>query len=306
MKGERKIDFLAILFPIFTIFIIGYVVGKIEHIDIRSLSFISLNVLYPFLVFHTFYTNPITVEFIYVLVALTLLLIGMYMLIIILARILKVGRKKKYAMLLAGLFMNGGNYGIPVVLFTLGNEGFVYAMMVMVVMSIYMNTIGLFIAASGANEGVSKKKVFLKTIKMPIISAIILGILFRVFNTQLPGTVVGTISFMADAAIPLIMIVLGIQLSYITFRNIEYPAVVSLVIFRLILSPGLAVGINYLLGLNGTILGSVIILVAAMPTAANTTMFSVNYNVEPDLVSSTTLISTMLSLVTLPIWFYFL
>jgi hypothetical protein len=141
---------------------------------------------------------------------------------------------------------------------------------------------------------------------MPIISAIILGVLFRVFDLTLPETVVNTISFMADAAIPLIMIVLGIQLSYITFRNIEYPAVVSLVIFRLILSPGLAVGINYLLGLNGTILGSVIILVAAMPTAANTTMFSVNYNVEPDLVSSTTLISTMLSLVTLPIWFYFL
>jgi hypothetical protein len=305
-KGDVKIEFIAILFPIFSIFIIGYVVGKIKNPDIKPLSFISLNVLYPFLVFHTFYTNSITVEFIYVLAAISLLLIGMYFLISILAEALKFGRKKKYAMLLAGLFMNGGNYGIPVVLFTLGNEGFIYAMMVMVIMSIYMNTIGLFIAASGAKEGMSKKKVLLKTIKMPIISAIVLGVLFRIFDITLPGTVVDTISFMADAAIPLIMIVLGIQLSYITFRNIEYRAVISLVVCRLILSPMLALAINYLLGLNGTTLGAVLVLVAAMPTAANTTIFSVSYNVEPELVSSTTLISTILSLVTLPIWFYLL
>ncbi|MFD2043562.1 AEC family transporter [Ornithinibacillus salinisoli] len=220
--------------------------------------------------------------------------------------ILKYQKKKKHAMLLAGVFMNGGNYGLPVVLFAIGDDGFVYAMMIMVIMSVYMNTIGLYIAASGADENVSKKEAFIKTIKIPIIPAIVLGAMTRMLDIGLPVSIENTVSFLADAAIPLIMIVLGIQLSTIAFRSISFKSVSSLVFLRLFVSPLLAIGIIYLMGLNGTLLASVVIIIAAMPTAANTTMFSVKYNVEPDLVSSTTLISTLLSLITLPIWFQFI
>jgi malate permease and related proteins len=303
-RGDEDIDFIVILVPIFSVFIVGFLVGKIKKVDIDSLSFVAINVFYPFLVFFTFYKDPITIDFLYIFIAITLLLIGIYILIVIMSKVLNYDKKKKHAMLLAGVFMNGGNYGIPVVLFTLGEEGFVYAMMVMIIMSVYMNTVGLFIAASGANEGISTKKAFMKTIKMPIIPAIVIGVLFRIMQLKLPESVENTISFMADAAIPLIMIVLGIQLSSIVFRNIDYKTVGLLVSTRLIISPILAIAVNQLLGVNGTLLASVLIIVAAMPTAANTTIFSVNYNVEPELVSSTTLISTVLSLITLPFWLY--
>ncbi|SIE85582.1 Uncharacterised protein [Mycobacteroides abscessus subsp. abscessus] len=43
---------------------------------------------------------------------------------------------------------------------------------------------------------------------------------------------------------------------------------------------------------------------AAMPSAANTTMYAVQYGTDPELVSSATLASTCLSLITLPIILY--
>ncbi|MEN2769028.1 hypothetical protein ABC228_17785 [Ornithinibacillus sp. 16A2E] len=65
----------------------------------------------------------------------------------------------------------------------------------------------------------------------------------------------------------------------------------------------LAFEIVYLMGIEDTILASVIIIVSEMLTASNTTMFSVAFDVEPDLVASTVFVSTLLSVITLPIWF---
>lgn len=45
----------------------------------------------------------------------------------------------------------------------------------------------------------------------------------------------------------------------------------------------------------------ILILLAAMPAAANTTFLAVHFDTKPELVSSATLISTLMSLMTLPI-----
>ncbi|WP_096190380.1 AEC family transporter [Evansella halocellulosilytica] len=300
------IQFLSILLPIFSIFLIGYIVGKVAKIDIHSLSFLAINVLYPFLAFHTFYENEITTDYINIFIVLGIVTGFVYVLIIVLANMLKYSQKRKHAMLLAGVFMNGGNYGVPVALFALGEEGFMYALMIMVVMSILMNSLGLYIAASGANEYTPKKESLMKVLKMPILISVIIGIIFQAFSIKIPYQIEETIVFLADAAIPIIMITLGIQLSTIIFKRIPIKPVGAIVFIRLVLSPIITLGLVHAIGINGTVLGTVLVIIAAMPTAANTTMFSVQYGVEPDFVSSTTFISTVLSLITLPIWFYFL
>jgi malate permease and related proteins len=53
-----------------------------------------------------------------------------------------------------------------------------------------------------------------------------------------------------------------------------------------------------------TLLKQIMIVMAAMPSAANTTMYAVQYGTDPELVSSATLASTCLSLITLPIILY--
>ena len=51
---------------------------------------------------------------------------------------------------------------------------------------------------------------------------------------------------------------------------------------------------------------NVYILLAAMPIAANTTLLAVQFNVKPDLTSFTTLVTTLLSLVTIPLTLLFI
>ncbi|MCL7749508.1 AEC family transporter [Halalkalibacter sp. MEB205] len=209
-------------------------------------------------------------------------------------------------MVLSGLFMNGGNYGVPVVLFALGQDGYVYALMIMVMMDLVMNTFGVYIAASGGDDHVSFKSSLIKTIKMPVLLASFLGIFFQVAGVPLPYLLIDTMTLLSQAAIPLIMIVLGIQLSTIKAKKMEWTPVGLVAGLRLLISPLFMIGIISLMGLLGTMLGTVLLIISAMPSAANTTMFSLQFNVDPDFVSLLTLLTTTLSLITLPLLFLFL
>jgi len=103
----------------------------------------------------------------------------------------------------------------------------------------------------------------------------------------------------ADAAIPTIKIILGMQLAKISLKKLAiYKVSLSLVI-RLIVSPAIALCVAILLPVE-LMLKQIMILMAAMPTAANTTMYAVQFQTEPDFVSSATLLSTILSLFTIP------
>lgn len=285
---------------------IGYFVGKVAKLDIKSISYIALNIFYPFLAFQTFYKNDITADHFYIFVVITILIPLLFILIVMIAKIGKLDKKNKHAMLLAGVFMNGGNYGVPVALFAFGEEGFMYALMTMIVLSIWMNSFGLYWAASGASEQISKKRAIKRVMKMPIMFGVIIGVLFQLIQIRLPVQLEKTITLLSDAAIPCIMIVLGIQLSTIAFREISFKLVGAIVFIRLMISPLIMLGLVYLVGIEGSLLGNVLVIISAMPTAANTTMFAVQFDIIPDLVSATTLISTILSLISLPFWFYIL
>ena len=74
---------------------------------------------------------------------------------------------------------------------------------------------------------------------------------------------------------------------------------------RMVISPLIAVLLVSFMPVNDLI-KSVFILLAAMPIAANTTLMAVQFNVKPDFTSFTTLVTTLLSLITIPLTLYFI
>lgn len=52
---------------------------------------------------------------------------------------------------------------------------------------------------------------------------------------------------------------------------------------------------------DGTLIGTVLIIISAMPTAATTTMYAIEFDTEPELVSTITFISTVVSIVTITV-----
>lgn len=298
-------DLLMILLPVFLIFCIGYIGQKLIGFDIKSISTAALYLMSPFLAFRTFYTNALTMDYLYIIVTSLILSFILLFIVWMTAKIMKATRPQLSAMILGGVFMNSGNYGAPVVLFAFGAAGFDYAVIMMVFQSLLMNTIGIFFASLGGAEKATLQQSLQRVIRMPLIHAAILGVGLQVLSIAIPETLLGGISLVADASIPTVMLVLGMQLAVIARKKVAYRFVVSVGVIRMFASPIIAAVILFFLPVND-LLKSVIILQAAMPAAANTTMFALQFETEPDLVSFTTFATTVVSLVTIPFVLFFL
>jgi len=68
----------------------------------------------------------------------------------------------------------------------------------------------------------------------------------------------------------------------------------------MILSPLLAFLFIWLVP-GDPVINAVLVIVAAMPSAATTTMYAIKFDSEPDLVSSITLVTTLVSIVTVTV-----
>src|SRR5262245_49746028 len=65
----------------------------------------------------------------------------------------RLSRAELSGFLLVAMFSNGGNYGLPVVLFAFGNDALAPATVYFVTSSILTYTAGVFLAAAGRRSG---------------------------------------------------------------------------------------------------------------------------------------------------------
>lgn len=296
-------DFFWILFPIFSIFIVGFIAQKILRFDIQNLSKMSLYVLSPFLAFKTFYTYELSFNYLYLAFYVFGLCIGLIILVSIWSKIMRYSESVRCGMILSACFMNNGNYGVPVILMFFGASGFNLAIILLVLQQFVMSTIGIYYAAKGsdrANDASSVKYALIRVIKMPVAYGALLGMIFQLLHVPLAESVMTSITMIGDSSIVVIMIILGMQLAMIQVREIDLPKLSVSLIIKMVISPILAYFLVMPLPLPETY-KTILIILAAMPSAANTTLQAVFFNTQPKLVSSATFISTILSLITLPI-----
>ena len=298
-------DLLLIVLPAFLIFGAGFIGQKLLKLDIKSISTMSLYLMLPFLTFDTFYSNELNVEYFYMFLFTCLLALIMMTLTVLFGFFIKADKTQMSAMLLGTIFPNSGNYGAPVAMFAFGAIGFQYAVIFMVIHAFLMNTIGIFIASYGSEKTTSIKDSLMRVIKMPVLYGFLFGVLFQLLHIELPSTIQDGISLVGSASIPTVMLILGMQLAEIKPQKFELKYVNTVTIFRMIISPLLAVVLVNFMPVNDMI-KNVYILLAAMPIAANTTLLAVQFNVKPDLTSFTTLVTTLLSLVTIPLTLLFI
>ena len=112
-------EFILVVLPAFIILAIGYIGQKKIKIDRKSVSVTALYLMYPFLAFRTFYTNELTVEYLYILLFCLSLCFSLLIIVLTVSRLRKLGQTKTSAVILSGVFMNSGNYGTPIILFAL-------------------------------------------------------------------------------------------------------------------------------------------------------------------------------------------
>lgn len=299
------LDLFLIILPVLIVFLIGYIGQKLINFDIRTISKVSLYLMSPFLAFRTFYTTALTMDYLYICLFASLLILFLFIITWIWARFLKAERSEVSAMMLGAVFMNSGNYGAPVVLFALGSPGFHVAVIIMVLHSLFMNSLGIFFAAIGGKGKATVRQALKNVFQMPVLYASIFGIVLQLIQVHVPEAIMNGVDLVADASIPLVMLVLGMQLAAISKTRVQYRFVTSVSFIRIIISPLVATAILWFMPLSDLI-KSVLIIQAAMPAAANTTMLALQFDTEPDLVSFTTFVTTIISIFSIPIVLHFL
>ncbi|MBU8906951.1 AEC family transporter [Desertibacillus haloalkaliphilus] len=289
--------FIEVVLPVLLVFFIGFLVQKWKKIDIKPVSTVAIYVMMPCLVLRTFYTAEIDIQYVYMVVFSALLLFAMIVINKMYVMIRRYPPKVEDGLILSTAFMNSGNYGAPIILFAYGTAGFDFAVSFMVLQSIIMNFFGVYYAArGGAGIALAIRAVF----KMPATYAVIVALLMKATPVGIPENLFMTVDIIAEATIPTVMIILGMQLALIKWGNFDWEKVSFGVIARLFASPAIAYAITLMLPLD-PLLAKVLIVSAAMPSAATIVMYAVQFDSEPKLVSSITLITTLISVVTLTV-----
>ncbi|GAA3716337.1 AEC family transporter [Salinicoccus jeotgali] len=298
-----EMQLLMIVLPVFLIFGAGYIAQKILKMDIKSVSALSLYILLPILTFNTFYTNEITMDYFHLFTFTLIITAILGGVTIIIGYFLKADREEMSAMLLGNLFPNSGNYGSPVVLFAIGATAFDYAIVLMVLHGFLISTIGIFIASFGTGALITVREAIVNVFKIPVIYGALAGILLQVFDVTVDDKLMEMSEMTGDAAIPVVMLILGMQLAQITKEKFKMKNITAVTVVRMIIAPLVAAVLVLFMPVDDT-MKMVFVILNAMPVAANSTMLAVQFNVKPNLVSFSTLVTTLISLITIPICLY--
>lgn len=284
---------LPAILPVSLIICIGYVAGKTLKLDYQTLSHLAIYILVPALIANSLYRNTLSLQSAagliagYILTTVTLAAI-----VLLLSRGLKLSPPVKMSLLATTLFGNAGNLGLPLVSFTLGAAGLERAIIYLISASILMAGVGpALLNTSGLRAGITL------TLKLPLFWAMLAGLFLQVSNVQLPLRLDQGLEMLGNAAIPIALVTLGMQLAQNPLRLGGYELLAAGL--RLLIAPIIALGIGTGLRLTGLDL-QVLVLQSAMPTAVNTLIWVNEFGGEPARVAQTIIGSTLLSLITLP------
>lgn len=296
--NHLPLEALGAVLPVFLIAAVGYFAGRKMSLDVSTLSKICLYILTPALTFNSLTTSEVDLGSVWQLALGAFLVpIALTPLFLWLFSLLGWERKLSQSMLLPTIFSNTGNYGLPICLFALGQQGMDLGVIYMVVQTFVIATLGVFIAASSQ---MNVKDALGRVIRMPNLYAAVLGALIKVLDLKVPQVLGRPIGLLAQAAIPVFLLVLGLQLlNSKPGGRWQVPVVGSL--FRLVIAPTVVAILGRALGLDG-LAWKVLVLQGAMPPPVNSTILAQEFDANPDVISHTTLIATVMSLVTVSSW----
>ena len=198
------------------------------------------------------------------------------------------------------VFANCGYMGLPLQQVLFGADGVFYGATWIGVYNLVAWSFGL-VLMSGDRRQISFKKLLLN----PGILAVLTGIVIFVCSIELPTIILQPIHYFSALNVPVPMVISGYYLSKADLRTIWKHANYYITIaLRLAVIPLCSIGLMFLLQkafrLDGMLLAACIVDIAA-PVAAATTMFSTLFRQDSETAANLVSISTLLSVLTLPI-----
>jgi malate permease and related proteins len=273
----------------------GFTLGKLLHIDARSLGRVVFYVFSPVLIFDLLLQNRLNLSEAIGVMSLTMCTIAiMGLLTFLLGILFKLERPALTSILITTMFANTGNYGLPLVSFAFGEKALSFAGIYFVTTTFLFYTVGVLIASLGH---MSLKEAAVGLLKIPTMYAVLLAIVINMLHVQIPAPLNRAVELAAGGTIPLMLILLGVELTRVQLSGSLRAMQVS-VSLRLLIAPIVALILSALFGIQGFARqGSV--TEASMPSMVSATVLATEYQLDSKLVTAIVFISTLLSPLTL-------
>jgi hypothetical protein len=282
---------LAGILPVVVIAGLGYLLQRRLSIGADDLIKLAVNLLIPALVFDQLLNTEIAGSVaVAILAVFALVYLGVLLTSWVIANLFHLSDQLRASFIATSLFPNAGNMGLPLALFALGERGLQIGLIYFLAASVVMNIFGPLLFQGSRFGGVLQR-----VIRLPVAWAIALALVFRWLGWGLPGGVEQAVAMLGRAALPVLLITLGIQMARTSlhFGVYEFGAAAM----RLLVAPALAWLAGAALGLRDLEL-AIVVIFSALPPAVMTYVFS-REGTEAERTARVILLTTLLSPFTL-------
>ena len=280
---------LEIVAPVFLLAAIGFAWVKLGvEYRIRFVTQLAMTLAVPCLIFTALMETevaPATISA--VSLAAIVAYLGVTAVMWIVTRIAKLETRTYLAPLIFG---NTGNLGLPLALFAFGDEGLGLAVVIFAIMAVYSFTAGIWMVSGGGNP--------VAVLREPVVIATLLGGLFLWQDWTTPAVLTNALTLLGQMAIPLMLITLGVAVARLTPDRLGRAAILSLL--KAAVCVGIATACGLAFGLSPVPL-AVLILQVSTPVAVTSYLLAEKYEADADAVAGLVVVSTLLSVVYLPI-----
>lgn len=208
---------------------------------------------------------------------------------------IKDGDKGMYRMLSA--FMNNGFMGFPLVAAVYGEDTVFFASLSNIPFNLLLYTVGIMLLQKGDKD----TKFSIKSVINVPIAATLIAVVIFVFEIPMPKLVDDVADTISAATVPLSMMCVGLSLGSVSLKEaLLQPRLYGISLVRLIICP-LAVWLVLRMFITNPVILGTIVLLAACPSAIICAILGIQYGRDGVESSEAIFISTMLSMITIPL-----
>jgi predicted permease len=289
--------FIGVLMPILLITALGAIVHRTIHLDIRSLARLNIYLFVPGFLYIRLYRSTMQwdeIGTIALSMAIPMVFIGVILLWIL--RKQKIPGPTIGAVLLGSLVINAGNFGIPVAELLFGNAGGSVQALIVMFSNLSTWLFGYIILALAHGNGIRSA---LGYFKLPMIYVLVAAFVMRDFQIAPPAWLENGLDIIATAAVPIMLVTLGAQISD-RFRWPRWRLILPVLGIKLMLLP-IATSVAVAAFGLWPWPGAQIIVASAAPTALNTLLLTLELNGDADLAADCIFWNTLFSAATVTV-----
>lgn len=295
------------VFIMFIMIIFGFILVKLKLLDIsskKSLSNILVYLVVPMMIINSYITtydnNILNNLLLCFLISFIVLIIGIILIFIF---TIKWKISDKRVLMFGMMFSNAAYMGFPLIEAMFGSVGLIYASGFVSVFNILLWTIGYMNVSGTFNLGVALKSI----LKTPVLYALAIGLIIFFLQIPIPSIIKTPLSMIGSMNTPLSMIITGMIIASCNIKEVIKNIYLWLsVVIRIIIVPLIMVGVLFLIKLIFVNIDldllKIVFILEACPCAAITSIFAIKFNYNSDLAAGIVVVSTVLSIITLPLF----